>query len=31
VIQKTLNQKQTAVKKVDEVIAEIDRITKSVQ
>lgn len=31
VIQKTLNQKQTAVKKVDEVIAEIDRVTKSVQ
>jgi hypothetical protein len=31
VIQKTLNQKQTALKKVDEVIAEIDRITKSVQ
>lgn len=31
VIQKTLNQKQTALQKVDAVIAEIDRITRSVQ
>jgi hypothetical protein len=31
VIQKTLAQKQTAFRKLDEVIAEIDRITKTVQ
>lgn len=31
VVQKTLSQKEAALRKVDEVIAEIDRITKSVQ